>query len=412
MNYSNSPSDTTILHDLASRYAQVSAQEVQQERRELWRRHNSLELTRPLIYMRGGAAWREIPDVVEQRCADPLFRSVERDLRYRLYWASLNDDSIFEPWLAVRPVFSCVGWGVVGERHYSTQAPGSSKIDYPLKTLNADLDKLRIPTHAIDEAATSEKFERISDAIADVLPVVVDRGPHFRMWNGDLSTLLGNLRGIENFMIDVTDNPSGLHRLMGRLSQAVLAVHDQAQDRGHWSTLAHENQAMPYAQELDDPSSDAGPISRGRLWGYQASQEFTLVSPAMHEEFLLQYQLPILNKFGLVAYGCCEDLTQKITMLRQIRNLRRIAVSPMANARKCIEQIGKDYVISWRPSPAEMVCVGFDHQRVRRLTRETLQLARGLHIDITLKDVETVQNDPRRLAEWTRITREIIEETA
>jgi hypothetical protein len=97
---------------------------------------------------------------------------------------------------------------------------------------------------------------------------------------------------------------------------------------------------------------------------------------------------------------------------RRVKNLRRIAVSPMADAKQCIEQIGEDYVISWRPSPAEMVCTGFDENRIRRITRETLQQARGLHIDITLKDVQTVQNDPRRFKEWTRITREVTEEFA
>ncbi|GAI58840.1 unnamed protein product [marine sediment metagenome] len=50
------------------------------------------------------------------------------------------------------------------------------------------------------------------------------------------------------------------------------------------------------------------------------------------------------DKFGLVAYGCCEDLTYKVDMLRQIPNLRRIAVPPFADAAKCAEQIGRDYV--------------------------------------------------------------------
>jgi len=72
-------------------------------------------------------------------------------------------------------------------------------------------------------------------------------------------------------------------------------------------------------------------VTRAQLWGYMAAQEFTAVSPAMHEEFLLRYQLPILKQFGLVAYGCCEDLTKKIDMLRQLKNLRDIAVTPVAN---------------------------------------------------------------------------------
>src|SRR3990172_2450522 len=117
----------------------------------------------------------------------------------------------------------------------------------------------------------------------------------------------------------------------------------------------------------------------------------------MHEEFLLRYQLPILRQFGLVAYGCCEDLTHKIGMLRQIPNLRRIAVSPFANVAACAEQIGPDYVVSYRPSPSEMVGYGFDPQKVREVVRRDLAACRGCHVDITLKDVETVQNDPNRV---------------
>jgi hypothetical protein len=130
----------------------------------------------------------------------------------------------------------------------------------------------------------------------------------------------------------------------------------------------------------------------------------------MHDEFLLQYQLPILEHFGMVAYGCCEDLTRKIDMLRQIPNLRRIAVTPRADIAACAEQIGNDYVISWRPNPAEMVCCGFDEDRIRRITREGLEACRGLNVDITLKDIDTVQNDPSRLARWAAITREVIDD--
>ena len=69
--------------------------------------------------------------------------------------------------------------------------------------------------------------------------------------------------------------------------------------------------------------------------------------PSDIEEFLLRYQLPILRRFGLTAYGWCEDLTHKIDMLRQIPNLRRIAVSPFAGVARCAEQIGADYALSF-----------------------------------------------------------------
>jgi hypothetical protein len=126
----------------------------------------------------------------------------------------------------------------------------------------------------------------------------------------------------------------------------------------------------------------------------------------MFYEFMLQYQIPIMANFGLAAYGCCEDLTHKIRVLRRIPNLRRIAVAPAANVAKCAEQIGQDYILSYRPSPTDMVGYGFDPARIRRILRRDLQACNGCHVDITLKDVETVQGDPDRIRKWVQIVRE------
>jgi hypothetical protein len=57
-----------------------------------------------------------------------------------------------------------------------------------------------------------------------------------------------------------------------------------------------------------------------------------------------------------------------------------------------------------------MVCCGWDPDRVRQVIREGLEACRGLHVDITLKDVQTVENHPERLKDWVRIVREVIEE--
>ena len=125
----------------------------------------------------------------------------------------------------------------------------------------------------------------------------------------------------------------------------------------------------------------------------------------MHDEFLLQYQKPIIEKWGLSAYGCCEDLTEKIDMLRQIRNLRIIAVAPRANVKRCAEQIGRDYVMSWRPNPADVICRGFDEAFIRRTIRENLAAARGCHVHINLKDVYTLEGDTTRLKRWMDVAR-------
>jgi hypothetical protein len=397
--------DIRILRDLARRYLELCADPVQSERRKLWRSHNSLKKSRPPIYVRA-FAWHEMPES-RCECADPFFRHFEDFFRNRLFWGTLDDDSIFEPWVNIGAVYKYWGWGLSGQRNFSDESGGSYKIDYPIKELS-DIDKLVAPRHEIDEVKTTENVGRVSDAIGDIITINVDRGPAYRMWSGDISTDLGYLRGIENIMIDMMDNPEWLHRLLAFMRDGIVRTHEQAESAGDWGLGAHQNQAMPYGEELRDPLPNVNGVMRKELWCFMAAQELTSVSPGMHDEFMLQYQIPILRHFGLVAYGCCEDLTRKIGILRQIPNLRRIAVSPFTDVRKCAEQIGRDYVLSYRPSPADMVSYGFDKDRINSILKRDFEFCKDSCFDITLKDVETVQNDPDRIRNWVKLARRMV----
>jgi hypothetical protein len=399
--------DIDTLRSLAEQYMEICGNPIQNERRRLWRMHNSLKKTRPLIYVRA-FAWKEMPDS-KCVCKDVFFRGCEDFFRRHIFWNSLNDDSIFEPWFTVNAVKKCHGWGVETPLYTSDDPGGAFKVDYPIKELS-DIDKLKTPWHEINESATAENAKRLTDAVGDIIPINIDRGPYHRMFAGDLSTDLGYLRGIENIMMDMMDEPEWLHRLVKFMGDGVLKEHDEAEKAGDWGLCDHQNQSMSYAEELQDPAPNKNGINRKQLWYFAASQEFTSVSPEMHEEFLLQYQMPILSKFGLVAYGCCEDLTRKIDMLRKIPNLRRIAVSPFANVAKCAEQIGRDYVLSYRPSPADMVSYDFNPDRIRSIQKKDLEACKDSHVDITLKDVETVGKDLDRVRKWVSITRKVIDE--
>ncbi len=407
----SSAADIRIIRDLAHRYVEVAAKPIQDERRDLWRRHNSLQRTRPLVYCRWFATWNEHP-WSKLVCEDAFWQGHERFLKQMLAQDETGDDYIIEPWITQRAAvkFPEGGvWGVPIQRISSGVAGGAWKYDPPLKTLD-DIERLAEPHHIIDEEATRLNVERLQDAVGDIIEVNVDRSPAYTIWHADISTDIAYLRELGQLMLDMIDNPEWLHRLLAHMSEGILRAQDEAEVAGDWSLSAHQNQAMPYALALDDPVANSGPVTRDKLWCFCAAQEYALVSPAMHDEFLFQYQIPILEKFGLVSYGCCEDLTRKIDMLRQLPNLRRIAITPWADVACCAEQIGEDYVMSWRPNPAQMGCAGFDEDLIRTITRDALDASRGCHVDITLKDVQTVEGDISRLRRWVEITREIADE--
>ncbi|MBO4298595.1 MAG: hypothetical protein J5998_07330, partial [Clostridia bacterium] len=342
-------------------------------------------------------------------CEDSMLRNYEYQLHQTLWRSRLGDDYVVEPWLEMSAAYVMPNgerWGVpvsLGEK----PVQGGAAAFRPI-LLEEDFSCLRAAPYEVDEVQTALRREHLEEALGGALPVFVSRQGPYAMWSGDISTDLAKLRGLEQIMWDVYDNPEWLHSLLAFMRDGILQNHRDAEAAGGFSLADHQNQCMPYAQELDDPDPAVTGVPRARLWRFLAAQEFTGFSPEMFWEFILQYQQPILEAFGLTAYGCCENLTDDIPYLRRIRNLRRIAVSPFANARKCAELIGRDYILSWRPNPSLMLATGLDEDLVRRHMREHFAIFKENRsfFDITLKDVETVNRHPENVRRWVQIVRE------
>ena len=405
--------DILVLRELVKQLLEVCERDVQRERRELWRRHNSLEHMRPPVLVRYGCCeWEIIQPLLV--CRDPFFREHEHRLRSLILQDGIGDDYVFEPWITQRAsvILPDGGpWGVAWNIVWSGQAGKGYHCNPALIRLD-DMERLVTPCHRIDEQKTIRNFDRITEAVGDLIEVNMDRSPHWSNIQADISTDLGYLRGHENMMLDIIDWPDELHRLLAFMRDGILKAQEEAEIAGDWNLTGHFNQSMPYVRTLRDPKANSGPVSRKELWIYMAAQEMTAVSPAHHDEFMLNYQIPVMEKFGLAAYGCCEDLSRKIDILRKVRNLRRIAVTPFADVQACAEQIGIDYVCSYRPNPALMVCYGFDEKKAKAILKKDLAIFKKFDcvVDICLKDVQTVQGDPGRLAQFAKIARAASEE--
>ena len=57
-----------------------------------------------------------------------------------------------------------------------------------------------------------------------------------------------------------------------------------------------------------------------------------------------------------------------------------------------------------------MVGYGFDPDRIRRILLRDLAACRDCHVDITLKDVETVEGDRERVRKWVEVTPGVVDE--
>ena len=158
--------------------------------------------------------------------------------------------------------------------------------------------------------------------------------------------------------------------------------------------------------ELTQDGYDPRHVRLRDLWGRGESQEFQGVSPAQYEAFLLQYQKPILARFGLTFYGCCEDLTRKIPMVLSIPNLRKFVCSAWTDLSTLAAAVGDRYVIEWRQKASDVV-YGRDLTAIRKHLEHGLGVARGCRVMIVLQELETVNGQPRCLADWAALAKEV-----
>lgn len=408
-----SPEDREGLREVVKRYLEVAQNPDQAAKRELWRKFHAHE-PGPVPVVGSAASfyiWMKRMLEPGLRCQDPFLRWKEYELRCRIFHSSIGDDTVFVPWLtlpATKIFPSGHKWGVALHQEMDGETNARHQ-EYPLKSAD-DFVKVRPAPHRIDEQATARQLGLLQDAVGDLIPIDVDRTPWCNSgFNADLATDLGYLRGIQPFMEDMYEEPERLHELLSTMRDGVLAAQDAAEQAGDLGLTGFTPQhPMPYDREVEEPRPNAHGQNRKDLWYFCAAQEFIGVSPKFHEAFMLDYQLPILSKYKKVHYGCCEDLTKKIDMLRKVPNLEIISVTPSANVRACAEQIGGDYLISWRPNPTDMVCSTWDEDRIRRITTEAKDAMKACRFCVHLKDVETVCGEPQRLGKWVGMTRALL----
>ena len=340
-----SPPERAVLRRLAGRVAELAARDIEHEKARLWTAHNDLDNTRPLIFCDPENGWNEILTPDQFECAGGLARAWELHLRCEIFWGErMCDDKVIVPWFPVGNVATRTNWGVAEE--YTKHDPrGSYAWEPPISDLD-DLSALRFPTATSDRPATQRLLSLADELFGDLLP---PRPRESWFWTLGLTWEFIKLRGLEAMMTDMCENPDGVHRLMAFLRDGTMAM-IEALERDGLLTLNNEGDyvgsgGFGWTRQL--PAADFTGTARTRdLWCLSESQETVSVSPEMFAEFVFPYQLPLMERFGLVCYGCCEPLHTRWHVVRRIPNLRRVSVSPWADRAAMAEFLGADYVYS------------------------------------------------------------------
>lgn len=397
--------DRLILRGLATQVAELAARPVEQEKRDLWYRHNALEPTRPVVFCDPENGWNEIITQDQIICSGPLARGWEMALRKTIYWgAEMCDDFVVTPEFRVPHVHVQSDYGLT-ETRVGGDCGGSYTWEAPVKSC-ADLDKLSFPTITVNDEATAQLVRVAEDTLGDILAVRVHTA---WWWSFGMTWPAIRLRGLEQFMLDLLDNPDLIHKLMAFLRDSYLARFDFLEEN---NLLCHNDDGtyvgsggFGWSHELPQAGFD-GRVRTMDMWGFAESQETIGVSPALFEEFIFPYQLPLLERFGLNCYGCCEPVDKRWHILKQIPRLRRVSVSPWSNLETMAEMLGDRYIFSMKPNPSHLAEPSFDEQRIRNELRNALRITRNCRVEVIMKDNHTICCDPSRVTRWVRIARE------
>jgi hypothetical protein len=409
---SDSGKDRQVLRELARQVAEIAALPQQQETIRLWKALNGLRPVRPMV-MIDQIPWHEM-DVngeLAPACEDEFCRKIETRLRRTLYsWKHMRADMVVEPFVDLPKAISGWDFGIhtVDERAVSdpqNDVVGHGYVDQ-VKT-EEDVEKIHTPRIQHDPDATARARSRAEDLLGDLLQVrMCGAGAAFPAWD-----LIVMWHGPGNVLLDLADRPEFMHKLMGRVTDAYHGMLDQLEAQGLLTagqSTIHCTGA--WTDELPAAGFDPQRPRAKDIWTFGMAQIFSTVSPRMHQEFELAYAERWYRRFGLVYYGCCEPLHDKIDLIRKMPHVRKISISPWADVVKAAERIGRDYVLSRKPSPALLARDSWDPRLVESDLGQTLtECARhGCPVELILKDISTVRYQPQRLWEWADLAMRLV----
>jgi len=404
--------DYTIIRELAKKYMEIAANEKNCERYQRAKGINDLKAARPIVWL-DEIPWHEmdIDEALLCQCQSAEAIEIETWLRRQLYrWTHIQADMVAEPAYRIAKAYDSTGIGMeVLEDIIITDASNHIISHHYKDQLETEeqADKLTIPTITARPELDRKKVDFASEILGEVLPVrLTGYLSYHAPWDE-----IPRLRGVEPILMDMVDRPEHLHKIRKFFMDAGLSTYEQMEQQGLLDVEASSLHCTPpYTDDLPAADYSGGSIRMKDTWFRGMAQMFSTVSPQMFKEFELDYMKPLMERFGLCYYGCCEPLDDRLDLLKKIPNMRKIGVTPWANIRSSAEQIGNEFVFAFKPNPA-LVGGILDEEAIRRETITTIEacLAYGCPYEFVLKDISTVSYKPQNLIRWVQIVESVLD---
>ena len=398
-----------ILKSLAHTYAEIAALPEQDTRRKMWVNLNSLRMDRPMVLI-DQIPWQEMDVDGSLLCQveDPYWRGVENELRQTIYkWTHMPADMVVNPYICLPRPIRNTGWGMEQKVDYLKTEDAPDVLSQHINNIihdYEDIDKIQMPQITLD-CKKEEEIIRIAHELFDGIIPFKMTGQCMHL---GICDTISYWMGVENCYIELMDRPEMIHALMEKLTNGLLFQIKQMNELGLfdiYSNLCHCSQT--FTEDLPGEGSDAHPRSQN-AWAFGLAQLFTSVSPAITQEFEVDYMKRVFSHFGAIYYGCCDRLDDRLDVISQLPNVRKISCSPWSNRESFAANLPGCYVMSNKPTPAFLSYDWFDEQEVRDDLRRTIAAARqhNVNLEFILKDISTVRHKPERLWRWSQIALE------
>ena len=398
--------DKSVVRELAKVYMSLVCTEKQEKMIRRFRDTNDLKPGRPPVIL-DEIPWyqMDIDGELTCICEDKPARDAELYFRKAIYYIKhFKADNLYEPVFRIKRAVDSTGIGLAPvttdmKRTDSVNNIVSREFEDILEDESA-LEALHDPVLTLRPDKDAARMEYYTELFGDIIPVRLYGYGYFYFAPWDKIT---RLRGVEPILMDMYDRPEYLH---GIIKKFVSAAHAELD-------FVEKNLDVHLTPSLHcTPGVVSGLAEEGlkATWCRSMAQTFGVISPAMLDEFEVQYLLSVADRFAYTYYGCCEPLDDRIEVIKKIPNLRKIGCSPWANVERCAEQIRGDYVLSRKPNPAH-VAISTDPDVIRREAEETVKacIKYGCPYDYVLKDISTVSCKPENLIVWAQTVSDVLD---
>jgi hypothetical protein len=416
--------DRDILRDLARRCRDHAENPVMAERKRLWTALHDLEPVRPMILFETASVTGFV-DPEELACTDPFLRAVERNLRDTVRHADeVGDDIVVEPWFRLAWRIRYPGFGVTIEQKPALMSDNTASLGYtfnfPIRT-PADVSRLEPRTFGVDRAGTLAAAAVLQDVFGDLLPTRVGNYDFFCPDSGDdgfcgnfffgIAWQMYRFIGNDGLLYWVYDAPEAIHAMARYMERDRAELFRFMEREGLLAPNTDTQMAGPraygYCSQLPGPDHP-GPVKLKDLWGWAESQETINLSPAMFSEFFLPRMAALSSLFGLVYYGCCEPVHDRLErIMKAIPNLRSVSVSGWSDIVRVAEMLGRRYVYSRKPTPALVSGANPPWDLARQDMEQTFRATKNCCVELLFRDLYSVDRERSRIASWVAMAKSV-----